>query len=223
MLLKKFYLPIGLCVLFVLAIGFLSLRSDVPDEPIKIYKVTTPAKVTKTAETETATSETATDGKPFHGKTHTEENATEKMNREIVLKTARQEIEIANDKAQTTNANNAVAKLSVAALGAEFEELNAKDTERRKHFARLTEKRKALIDQFSDIREMTTKKYLALSETEQEDFLLRCIEYDLFIEDFQAIIHSMPQWMHDEWNDIQPGYIDAFLNLPSLTEKYGKL
>ena len=38
---KKVYIPIGLC-LVLLVIGFLALRSDVPDEPIVIYKATTP-------------------------------------------------------------------------------------------------------------------------------------------------------------------------------------
>lgn len=42
MLRRKFYIPIGLCILAIVAIGFLSLRSDVPDEPIVIYKTTTP-------------------------------------------------------------------------------------------------------------------------------------------------------------------------------------
>ncbi len=41
---KKFYLPIGILILFICAIGFLSLRSDVPTEPIVIYKTTTPIK-----------------------------------------------------------------------------------------------------------------------------------------------------------------------------------
>ena len=39
---QKVYLPTGLCLVLLLAIGFLALRSDVPDEPIKIYKATTP-------------------------------------------------------------------------------------------------------------------------------------------------------------------------------------
>ncbi|MXV73739.1 hypothetical protein F4Z99_05610 [Candidatus Poribacteria bacterium] len=42
MLRKKIYLPIGLCLVLLLAIGFLSLRSDVPDEPIKVYKSVEP-------------------------------------------------------------------------------------------------------------------------------------------------------------------------------------
>lgn len=42
MLRRKFYIPIGLCILAIVAIGFFSLRSDVPDEPIIIYKETTP-------------------------------------------------------------------------------------------------------------------------------------------------------------------------------------
>jgi len=38
MLTKKVYIPIGVCLVLLLALGFLSLRSDVPDEPVKIYK-----------------------------------------------------------------------------------------------------------------------------------------------------------------------------------------
>lgn len=38
MLKTKFYIPIGLCILVIVAIGFFSLRSDVSTEPIKIYK-----------------------------------------------------------------------------------------------------------------------------------------------------------------------------------------
>ena len=42
MLRRKFYIPIGLCILAIVAIGFLSLRTDVPDEPIVIIKTVTP-------------------------------------------------------------------------------------------------------------------------------------------------------------------------------------
>ena len=42
MLRKKIYIPIGLCLVLLVAIGFLSLRSDVPDEPIVIYKAVEP-------------------------------------------------------------------------------------------------------------------------------------------------------------------------------------
>ncbi len=62
---KRFYIPISALILVICALGFLSLRSDQPSEPIKIYKVTTPdtpAKVTETAETETATNETTIGG-----------------------------------------------------------------------------------------------------------------------------------------------------------------
>ena len=47
---KKIYVSIGVCLVF-LAIGFIALRSDVPTEPIIIYKETTPIKrsVTPTA------------------------------------------------------------------------------------------------------------------------------------------------------------------------------
>ena len=44
MLPKKFYLPIGILILVICAVGLLSLRPDVPDEPIVIYKTTTPIK-----------------------------------------------------------------------------------------------------------------------------------------------------------------------------------
>ncbi len=42
MLRKKFYIPIGILFVVICAVGFFSLRSDVPDEPIVIYKTTTP-------------------------------------------------------------------------------------------------------------------------------------------------------------------------------------
>ena len=65
MLRKTFYLLIGLCVLFVLAIGFLSLRSDVPDAPIVIYKAVEPlaksTPTTPTAEARTISASMATD------------------------------------------------------------------------------------------------------------------------------------------------------------------
>jgi hypothetical protein len=38
---KKFYIPIGVC-LFLLAVGFLALRSNTPTEPITIYKTVEP-------------------------------------------------------------------------------------------------------------------------------------------------------------------------------------
>lgn len=71
MLLKKLYIPIGLCLVLLLAIGFLALRSDVVDEPVKIYKVVEPAEQSET-QTATANSDTLqgerfhADGNPFH-------------------------------------------------------------------------------------------------------------------------------------------------------------
>ena len=56
MLRKKFHIPIGILIVAICAIGFLSLRCDVPEKPIQIYKATlteTPA-TDETAETETA-------------------------------------------------------------------------------------------------------------------------------------------------------------------------
>lgn len=41
-LLKKFYIPIGALIIASVVIAFFALRSDVPDEPIVIYKPTTP-------------------------------------------------------------------------------------------------------------------------------------------------------------------------------------
>ena len=53
---KKVFIPIGALIIAICAVGLLSLRSDQPAEPIKIYKVTTPAKVSTTpAETPTET------------------------------------------------------------------------------------------------------------------------------------------------------------------------
>ena len=41
-LLKKFYLPIGILLVVICAVGLLSLRSDVPTETIKIYTMVEP-------------------------------------------------------------------------------------------------------------------------------------------------------------------------------------
>ena len=42
---KKLYILIGLCILAMLVVGFLLLRSPSPPELIKIYKATTPEKI----------------------------------------------------------------------------------------------------------------------------------------------------------------------------------
>ena len=56
MLRRKFHIPIGILIFVICAIGFLSLRSNVPEKPIQIYKTPlteTPA-TDETAETKTA-------------------------------------------------------------------------------------------------------------------------------------------------------------------------
>ena len=72
MLTKRFYLPIGILLVVICAVGLFSLRSDVPTEPIVIYKTTTPA-AKSTAEAPVAKSQ---DGH-FHadGTWHTEPHA----------------------------------------------------------------------------------------------------------------------------------------------------
>ena len=66
---KKFYLPIGILILVICAVCLLSLRSDVPDEPVKVYKVVEPVP-TSTAEVPAGeTSEGGhfhADGNPWH-------------------------------------------------------------------------------------------------------------------------------------------------------------
>ena len=80
MLPKKFYLPIGILILVICAVGLLSLRSDVPTEPIVIYKTTTPAETPAKATTaevkDTSTTDTAASGH-FHvdGTFHAEPHA----------------------------------------------------------------------------------------------------------------------------------------------------
>ena len=215
MLTKKVYIPIGVCLLLLLAIGFLALRSDVPDGPVKIYKATQPAETSET-QTETATSDTAQGGhshadRTFHVEPHRkatpqnkEETPQEKFDREMLEKMAQKDQKI-------------------AALKAEIEAIKARDAERTEYLSQITEKGKEFAANFQDVLAMTPDQYLALSETQQEDFLLRCVEYDLFVEDMQGIIHSMPQWVIDELNDLRPGEVDEFLNLPLLHELYGRL
>ena len=214
MLTKKVYIPIGLC-LVLFAIGFLARRSDVPTEPIKIYKATQSTERSET-QMETAPRDTAQGGHfhgdgTFHVEPHRkatpenkEETPQEKFDREMLEKMAQKDQKI-------------------AALKAEIEAIKARDAERTKYLSQITEKGKEFAANFQDVLAMTPDKYLALSETQQEDFLSRCVEYDLFIKDMQGIIHSMPQWVIDELNDLRPGEVDDFLTLPLLHELYGGL
>ena len=73
MLRKKFHIPIGILIVAICAIGFLSLRCDVPEKPIQIYKATlteTPA-TDETAETETAETGPVHEDGTWHAQPHT--------------------------------------------------------------------------------------------------------------------------------------------------------
>ncbi|MYK21037.1 hypothetical protein F4054_02115 [Candidatus Poribacteria bacterium] len=86
MLRKRFYIPIGFCIIAVVAIGIFAMRSETPKEPIKVYKTVmpadTPAEVTTGEVTDTSTggeiTEVSTSGHmhadgTWHGDAHTEE------------------------------------------------------------------------------------------------------------------------------------------------------
>ena len=65
MLRKKIYIPIGLCLVLLLVIGFLSLCSDVPDEPVKIYKAVAVEEPTQPTPAEAPVGDTSQGGH-FH-------------------------------------------------------------------------------------------------------------------------------------------------------------
>lgn len=79
MLRKRFYIPIGLCIIVIVAIGIFAMRSETPKEPIKVYKTVTPAdtpaEVTSTGGevTEASTSGHMHADGTWHGDAHTEE------------------------------------------------------------------------------------------------------------------------------------------------------
>ena len=85
---KKFYLPIGLCILVVLAVGFLFLRSQTPQEPIRIYKVTTPdppaVKVSETPETTTTALSIETEASEVQGSESDTQSDTEFTRSELL-------------------------------------------------------------------------------------------------------------------------------------------
>ena len=67
---QKVYIPIGLCLVVLLAIGFLDLRTDPPDEPILIVKPVEPLpKSTSTA----PVGETSQGGQAFDFRDYLEE------------------------------------------------------------------------------------------------------------------------------------------------------
>ena len=223
MLPKKFYIPIGILILVICAIGFLSLRSDVPDEPIKIYKVTQPAEQSDT-QTETAKSDTAEGGHSHADGAFQEETGQEKKARLMQrLAEAEARTKAAEARTKAAEARTKAAEARTKAYRDEIEAIKARNAERTKYLSQITEKGKEFAANFQDMLAMTPDQYLALSETQQEDFLLRCVEYDLFVKDMQGIIRSMPQWVIDELNDRRPGEVDEFLNLPLLHELYGRL
>ena len=76
MLTKKVYIPIGLCLLLILAIGFVSLRSNVPDEPVKIYKTATPVE----AQVQSMPNGHVHADGTFHTEPHTETVETDRDN-----------------------------------------------------------------------------------------------------------------------------------------------
>ena len=67
MLRKKFHIPIGILIFVICAIGFLSLRCDVPEKPIQIDK----PPLTETAETETAETGHVHEDGTWHAQPHT--------------------------------------------------------------------------------------------------------------------------------------------------------
>lgn len=81
MLLKKFYIPIGILILVICAVGLLSLRSDTPTEPIKIYKVTTPTKVSTTP-TETSPETAKRENNNGHPPSHATETSAQLESRQ---------------------------------------------------------------------------------------------------------------------------------------------
>ncbi len=208
MLRKKFYIPIGVLILVICAIAFFALRSDMPNEPVKIYKVTTPAEKTET-QTNTTSSDTANNSKStqgghfhadgtWHSEPHSEETAQEKFDREMREKMAQKDQKIAQ-------------------LEAEIKVVKTKNAERTKNLSRITEKGKEIVTAFPDVLTITSEKFLAFSETEQEEFLIRSAEYDVAVEELKNIVASTPQWILDELEERQPGAIDEFMNLPYLS------
>ena len=80
---QKVYISIVLG-LILLATGFLALRSDVPSEPIKIYKAVAP-QAKSTAEAPAANSQGGhvhADGDPFHAEPHTKTEGTVERTRD---------------------------------------------------------------------------------------------------------------------------------------------
>lgn len=218
---KKVYIAIMFGLVF-LAIGFFVLRSDVPDEPIIMYKVTTPAERSETQtetttdqskiQTETAKSNTAEGGHSHADGTFQEETEQEKKARLM------QRLAEVEAKTKVAEAKTKAYRAETKAYRDEIEAIKAKNAERTKYLSQITEKGKEIVAAFPDVLAITSEKYLAFSETEQEEFLFRSVEYDVVVDELKNIVASTPQWVLNELEERQPGAIDDFLNLPYLSD-----
>lgn len=217
MLRKKFYIPIGFCVVAIVAIGVFILRSERTEEPIKIYKAVTlqtSAKVTVTEGTELSTGEGENGGtsyadgashvEPRNSQPHRVETAQERFDREMTEKIARQDQRIAE-------------------LEAQIKTLEARKAEREKILLPILEKGQELISLYEALSTMTPDRYFGLSEAEKEAFFLQCIECDRIASELREDFASLPQWIKDEIEKRRPGTIEKLVNLPLLSELYGRL
>ena len=93
MLSKKFYLPIGVLIVVTCAVVLVSLRSDVPTEPIKVYKATTPIKRSVTpSEPMTVSASTTVESMPMEAIEETPASTSEFSMSEILEKFPQYEI-----------------------------------------------------------------------------------------------------------------------------------
>ena len=214
MLSKKFFIPIGALIIAICAVVLFSLRSDVPSEPINIYKavkpVETPAKATTAEVKETSTTDTAAGGH-FHAdgtwhsqphspvevsqtskvsEPHLEETAQERFDREMLEKMARK---------------------------------TARKAERDKFLSPILEKGKLLTSKYEDVFTITPDKYQEFSQDEKEEFYQQCVEIDRIVADIKEHFASLPKWMKDEIEKRRSGAIEKIINLPRTSDVYERL
>ena len=80
-----------------------------------------------------------------------------------------------------------------------------------------------IVVEYSDVLDMSPKKFSALSATQRDQFLLRASEYDLAVEEYRDTVLSAPQWIQERFENRRPGFLVTVQNLLTATSYYGGL
>lgn len=208
MLQKKFYIPIGVLLVAVVALGIFALRWDTSKEPIKVYKTVTPAERPATVATLEVTEPATVEHLHADGDTsHTESLAPVETSQSSTTRKSLSEEEIAEFHREMTR---------------KVELKRARDAERDRLLLPILEKGGLLNSEYQDVLTITADKYREFSQAEREAFYQRCLEVDAIIANIKEQYVSLPQWIKDKLDERHPD-AKSIIDAPPISPIYGEL